>query len=146
MAKLPICEFEGKRLIMRLSLTLKADLSEIPPVVERVMSVVRSMQCAEARQDDIQVSLAEALANAVEHGCGQDSEKEVQLCVACDEKRGMLLVVRDPGEGFDPAEIPNPTVGKNLYLEGGRGIYLINQLMDEVEYEDGGTTIRLRAE
>jgi serine/threonine-protein kinase RsbW len=146
MEERPVCEFEGKRLIMQLSLTLRGEFGAIPPVVERVMGVVRSMQCAEGREEEIQVAMHEALANAVEHGCGCDPDREVQLCVACDETRGMLLVVRDPGEGFDPAEIPNPTQGHHIYSDRGRGIYLINQLMDDVQYLDGGTTIRMRAD
>ena len=54
-------------------------------------------------------------------------------------------VVRDPGPGFDPAQIPSPVVGQNLFSTGGRGIYLINQLMDEVRFERGGTEIHMVA-
>ena len=53
----------------------------------------------------------------------------------------MIIVVRDPGTGFDPAEIPSPLQGRRLYAESGRGIYLINELMDEVRFEEGGTEI-----
>jgi len=88
--------------------------------------------------------LHESLANAVVHGCAKDPDKKVQFVVACDEKRGMLIVVRDPGEGFEPASIPSPIVGKCLFSEHGRGIYLINQLMDEVRYERGGAEIYMR--
>jgi serine/threonine-protein kinase RsbW len=56
----------------------------------------------------------------------------------------MLIVVRDPGPGFDPASIPSPVTGQNLFSTGGRGIFLINQLMDEVRFEKGGTEIRMR--
>ena len=55
----------------------------------------------------------------------------------------MLIVVRDPGPGFDPSQIPSPIVGKGLFSTGGRGIYLINQLMDEVRFERGGTEIHM---
>jgi serine/threonine-protein kinase RsbW len=55
----------------------------------------------------------------------------------------MLIVVRNPGEGFDPDSIPNPTIGQNIYQSHGRGIFLINQLMDEVRFERGGTEIRM---
>jgi anti-sigma regulatory factor (Ser/Thr protein kinase) len=55
----------------------------------------------------------------------------------------MLIVVRDPGPGFDPDQIPSPIQGQNLYSTGGRGIYLINQLMDEVRFEKGGTEIHM---
>ena len=50
---------------------------------------------------------------------------------------------RDPGPGFDPRLIPSPVRGQNLFRHHGRGIYLINQLMDEVSFERGGTEIRM---
>jgi serine/threonine-protein kinase RsbW len=56
----------------------------------------------------------------------------------------MLIVVRDPGQGFDPAQIPSPITGQQLFSSHGRGIYLINQLMDEVRFERGGTEIHMR--
>ena len=56
----------------------------------------------------------------------------------------MLIIVRDPGEGFDPTNLPNPTTGQNIYATQGRGIFLINQLMDEVHFEQGGTEIHMR--
>jgi serine/threonine-protein kinase RsbW len=55
----------------------------------------------------------------------------------------MLIVVRDPGEGFNPEMIPSPVQGKNLYSNGGRGIYLINQLMDEVKFMKNGAEIHM---
>jgi len=68
----------------------------------------------------------------------------VQLSVACDVERGMLIVVRDPGPGFDPAQIPTPVAGEQLFSHHGRGIYLISQLMDDVQFGRGGTEIRMR--
>ena len=47
--------------------------------------------------------------------------------------------------GFDPSSIPSPIVGQNVFSHHGRGIYLINQLMDEVTFAHGGTEIRMRA-
>ena len=55
----------------------------------------------------------------------------------------MLIVVRDPGPGFDPDQVRSPVVGENVLFHHGRGIYLINQLMDHVEYGKGGTEIRM---
>ena len=52
----------------------------------------------------------------------------------------MILVVRDPGKGFDPKTIPSPLQGERVFAEHGRGIYLINQLMDN----DGGFQPRIR--
>ncbi len=68
----------------------------------------------------------------------------MQCCVACDDERGMLIIVRDPGSGFDPFAVPDPCNGENIYSNHGRGIYLINQLMDEVKFERNGTEIHMR--
>jgi len=138
------CEFVDEDLLVQVDLTLPGNAEAISPVVEKVMHVVTEMGCAAGREFEIELALREALANAVEHGSGHDPSKEIQCCVACDHARGMLIVVRDPGPGFDPASIPSPIMGQNLFSTGGRGIYLINQLMDEVRYEKGGTEIHMR--
>jgi serine/threonine-protein kinase RsbW len=49
--------------------------------------------------------------------------------------------VRDPGPGFDPSQVPSPVEGDCIYSSHGRGIYLINQLMDHVQFGRGGTEI-----
>ena len=53
-------------------------------------------------------------------------------------------MVRDPGPGFDPKSIPSPIQGREIYETHGRGIYLINLLMDEVRYEKNGAEIVMR--
>jgi serine/threonine-protein kinase RsbW len=143
--KLTRCDFNSSDLLVKLDLTLAGDVNAISPVVEKAMEVVTAMGCAAGKEFEIELALREALANAVEHGSGHDPAKEIQCCVACDHTRGMLIVVRDPGPGFDPAQIPSPVLGVNLFSTGGRGIYLINQLMDEVRFERGGTEIHMVA-
>jgi serine/threonine-protein kinase RsbW len=138
------CEFDGGNLLVKLDVTIPADINAVSPVIQRVMNVVREMGCAAGREFEVELALTEALANAIEHGSAHDPSKQIQCCVACDQTRGMLIVVRDPGPGFDPASIPSPVVGQNLFAIGGRGIYLINQLMDEVRFEKGGTEIHMR--
>jgi serine/threonine-protein kinase RsbW len=141
---LPLCEFDGQRLILRLDETIAADGKAVHRLIERIMAAVRSVGCAPGREDHVHLALDEALTNAVVHGCQGDATKSIQCCVACDDQRGVLIVVRDPGPGFDPASIPSPTVGENLYASHGRGIFLINQLSDEVRFEQGGTEIQIR--
>ena len=138
------CEFDDKRLLLKMRRSIPADVTLITPVVDGVMELVRGMGCATGKEFEVETALREALANAIVHGCGRDPKKEVEFVVACDEERGMLIVVRDPGPGFDPANIPSPIVGQNVFSDHGRGIYLISQLMDEVRFEKGGTEIHMR--
>ena len=140
----PRCEFESADLLVKVDLTLPGDVNAISPVVGKVMAIVTEMGCAGGREFEIELALREALANAIEHGSGHDPSKEIQCCVACDQARGMLIVVRDPGPGFDPEAVPSPLTAQNIYRHHGRGIYLINQLMDEVRFEKGGTEIHMR--
>lgn len=137
------CNFEADKLILQLRVTLTADKNAVDPLVQGVMQIVRQMQCALGKEDAIELALAEALANAVVHGCGSDPSKIIECDVACDEVRGMLIVVRDPGKGFDPAGLPNPVNGQHVFSDHGRGIYLINQLMDEVKFLKNGTEIHM---
>jgi serine/threonine-protein kinase RsbW len=137
------CDFRPEDLHTRVRTRVAGRLDALSPAVEHVMKEVRAMECSAGKEFEIETALREALANAIRHGCGNDATKTVEVCVACDESKGMLIVVRDPGPGFDPAAIPSPTLGLNLYRHHGRGIYLISQLMDEVSFDKGGTEIRM---
>jgi serine/threonine-protein kinase RsbW len=137
------CAFAAEKIDFKLSVTLAGDRDAVDPVVRSVMKVVRETKCATGNEDDIELALTEALANAVVHGAKSDPSKIIECDVACDAQHGILIVVRDPGPGFDPSSIANPCHGENIYSNHGRGIYLINQLMDEVRFHKNGTEIHM---
>lgn len=141
--RFPEHDFDPEKLDLRVRVTLAADRKSVDPVVAQIMEAVRDMKCVDGKEDAIELALHEALANAVVHGAKEDPSKIVECLVACDEQRGILIIVRDPGPGFDPQTIPSCTVGENLYSNHGRGIFLINQLMDEVKFHKNGTEIRM---
>jgi serine/threonine-protein kinase RsbW len=124
--------------------SLPADITAISPVVGWVMRLVSELEYASGKEFEIEMALREALANAVLHGCKADPGKKIECSVSGDRKDGIMIVVRDPGVGFDPSSIPSPTDDSNLHAEHGRGILLINKLMDEVHHENNGTVIRMR--
>ena len=137
-------EFDSDDLFVRLDMTVSGDVKAITPAVERILGIIRQMECAEGREFEVETAVREALANAIVHGCKEDSDKKVQVVVACEESRGVLIIVRDPGAGFDPASLPSPVVGEAVMEDHGRGIFLINRLMDEVKFERDGTEIWMR--
>jgi serine/threonine-protein kinase RsbW len=128
----------------RFDVILHADVAAISPVVSWVMRLVGELDYAKGKEFEIEMALREALANAILHGCKSDPEKKVECTVAADRERGILIVVRDPGQGFDPQSLPMPTDESSLVSDHGRGIYLINQLMDEVKHERNGSEIHMR--
>ncbi|MBV9669728.1 MAG: ATP-binding protein [Acidobacteriales bacterium] len=135
----------------KFTLTIPAKTSAITPVVEGVLETVRQMKAAEGREFELEMALREALANAIVHGCKNDETKHVQCSVACEPSGDVLMVIRDPGEGFDPASVPDCRDGENIKQTHGRGVYLINSLVDAAEIVTPqndpkmvGTEVRMR--
>lgn len=139
----PVFDFLADKLLFKLQVTLAADKAAVDSVVQRIMESIREKDCANGKEMAIELALSEALANAVVHGCKSDPSKTVECDVACDQNHSLLIVVRDPGKGFDPATIPSPVLGQNIYAGSGRGVYLITQLMDEVKFLKNGTEIHM---
>ena len=138
-ALLPYCS------TCQMDMVVPADPSAIGRVTDGVVRVLRdTAHMDETTEMAIELALQEALANAVRHGCKGDPGKQVQCCVSCDTSGEVLIVVRDPGEGFDVAAVPNPLDPENLLKGSGRGVYLINSLMDEVRFHDRGREVRMR--
>ncbi len=134
----------GHSVPLHFELRIVADIQAISPVVDKIMHLVSNLEYAHGKEFEIEMALREALANAILHGAKADASKKVECCVTGDEDRGIHIVVRDPGEGFDTSSLCSPTTEQNLFSDHGRGIYLINKLMDEVRYERNGAEIHMR--
>jgi anti-sigma regulatory factor (Ser/Thr protein kinase) len=135
---LPLCS------ACRLNVVIPAEPAAISKVVEGVMKVLRDMKSVRGKEFEVELSLREALANAIRHGCGDDPSKSIQCCVTCDDSGEVVIVVRDPGPGFDASAVADPRSGENLLRSHGRGIHLINEFMDEVRFAEDGREIRMR--
>ncbi len=117
------------------------DLHAIEDVVEYVAA--RCPSCHERARTEyvhFRVGLAEALSNAILYGNGRDPRKRVRLEVAVRERR-VTVKVTDQGDGFDPQSVPDPTIPENLEKIGGRGLFLMQELMDEVSFNDTGNSV-----
>ena len=127
-----------------INMVVPADPAAIVGVTDGVTQLLRSKAWPDDKAMDVELALQEALANAVRHGCGGDPAKRVQCCVTHDAAGEVVIVIRDPGPGFDAKAVPDPLAGDNVFKPSGRGIYLINRLMDEVRFTDEGREIRMR--
>ena len=89
---------------------------------------------------DIHVAFEEALRNAMVHGNESDPGKKVTIETEVDGD-SVIIAVEDEGPGFKPEDLPDPTQDENLLKEGGRGVYLMKHLMDELRYENDGRKV-----
>ncbi len=126
-----------------LILELPNDIRSIENAVEYVMSHC-STCCDYARRFNLnfRVGLTEALSNAMLYGNDSDPHKRVRVEVAIRVQE-VAVRVTDEGTGFDPSSVPDPTLPDNISKTGGRGIFLMKSLMDEVRFNDRGNSVTL---
>ena len=120
--------------------TLPTDLSAVNPFVEKI---AQNLQPLAVNSDDIfkiKLALEEALTNAMRHGNALDSSRYV--CVRIEaNSRAATIDIHDQGGGFDFQNVPDPTTSVR---PSGRGVYLMRQIMDEVEFYDQGSGIKMK--
>jgi len=128
---------------MQFDLSLRSEVSAISPFVDTLMPLIRKCRWVHGNEDDIEIALREALANAIVHGNHEDPGKQVYVSCRCGSGE-VSLVIRDEGQGYDIDEFPDPTAPENISSSHGRGIYLMKNLMDEVRFERGGAVVCMR--
>ena len=128
----------------RLTITIPADPTQISVVVDRVCRELEERQWRDEALMAIELALTEAVANAIHHGCGGDVTRLVECSVGCGERDEVMIVVRDPGSGFDPGAVPDPLDPSNAFKPSGRGIFLMQALMDQVLFVNGGREVQMR--
>ena len=112
--------------VLWVELSIRSVITAISPFVDKLMLLIKRCRCAPGSEIDVEVSLREALANAVVHGNHEDPDKRVYVVCRCTPDGEVSIVVRDEGEGFNSTELPNPTAAEQLTSTHGRGIYCLN--------------------
>lgn len=126
-----------------LDLNMPANSEAIATVVDAISQSLAQLNVPEQKRFEVALAVQEALANAVVHGCDNDPSKQVRCRLQADPQGRIVIIVTDPGPGFSPHLLSDPTQGDGRYADHGRGVYLIRQLMDEVHFEDKGNEIRM---
>ena len=126
-----------------LVLEIPTDVRSIEHAVDYVMERCRTCETYQKRLHlNFRVGLTEALTNAMLYGNEYDPSKRVRVEVTLEGGR-LEARVTDQGRGFDPSTIPDPTEPENILKSGGRGLFLMRQLLDEVSYNDQGNQVTL---
>jgi serine/threonine-protein kinase RsbW len=108
--------------------------------------VTERVRAAGANEDtvgEIELALTEALANVIEHGYQGDETQKIEVGFEVEAAR-LRVSVRDWGRQADPAAFESRDLDDPG--EGGYGVFLMEQLMDDVSREpqpDGGTLLIL---
>jgi len=131
--------------LAHLNLVLASEFSSLEVIIDSIEAFLQKH--LERVDDDFRYRLlmlaSEATTNAIEHGNRLDPEKKVTFdmclfhdCVEC--------CVGDEGDGFQRDAVDNPLLDENLLHDGGRGLFLLETMADEISYDDGGCRVHMR--
>jgi len=115
----------------------------VAPMIERVLAAVSGAGLSQEQCDNLAVAVAEALSNAALHGNKLAPRRVVRVTVEVPAGGGAVVEVTDSGLGFDSAKVSDPTDPSRVLMPGGRGVFLMNRLVDHLEYNPAGNTVRL---
>lgn len=122
---------------------------EIPSLTENIRMIESFIDNAKEKyhlNDDIygniMIAVTEAVNNAIKHGNQNNSAKNVALSLSFDDNL-IKFKVEDEGNGFEYENLPDPTAPENLEKPGGRGIFLMKHLADEVAFYNKGKVVEL---
>ncbi|MCH7414586.1 ATP-binding protein [Belliella sp. R4-6] len=129
---------------------MKSIKISIPSLIENIKIIESFIDNAREKfhiDDDIygniMISVTECVSNAILHGNKGDASKKVDLELHFDEEE-IKFIVKDQGEGFNYDELKDPTAPENLEKAGGRGIFIMKHLSDDVSFDDDGRVTTLK--
>jgi len=122
---------------------LPADPDQCAPLIAEILNALQQHGWSVNDKFSIQMAMEEAVMNAIKHGNGCDPTKMVDINLGFDAQT-FEATITDCGCGFDPEKVPDPTADENLGRTCGRGVMLMKNFVDSVEYNELGNQVRLK--
>lgn len=124
-------------------LILNSDLNNVSAVQPFVEKATKNININQDTFGNILVSLTEAVNNAIRHGNHCEQCKQVKIDLQ-KKKHNLIFRVSDEGNGFDYQNVPNPLSPENLEKVGGRGVFLMRALSDDINFRNNGSTVEMK--
>lgn len=125
---------------IRKQLTVKSNVDALSEVESVVDQMHENGHIPSEHYGNVMVATTEAFLNAVNHGNAEDDSKHIRIDIEMEEAK-CQITISDEGHGFDYENIPDPTSPENLEKVSGRGLFIIKNLADELEFERNGATM-----
>jgi serine/threonine-protein kinase RsbW len=114
-------------------LILSSNQSELEKVEILTTRISKKASLTEEKSDNLAIAITELVNNAILHGNKSQPDKKVFIKVSY-HKKYVKISVKDEGNGFDHAKLADPRDPENLWKDSGRGIFLVRNLVDKVEF------------
>jgi len=124
------------------SIEIGSDLKYLTEVEVLIDTVCEDLNLKEDRYGNILIAVTEAVNNAITHGNKNNENKKVKVDVKTGDDK-IVFIIADEGTGFDYNNLPDPTAPENLEKPDGRGIFLMKNLSDEVNFDLNGSKVSI---
>lgn len=129
---------------MKTSLNLASSSDSLTIVEKKIDEITKESKVNEDLYGNLLIAVTEGVNNAIHHGNKSNPEKNVQIDIEINEENQLVFSIKDEGEGFNPDALPDPTDPANIEKPHGRGVFLMQQLSDEIEFEEEGRQVILK--
>lgn len=129
--------------LMVKNIVLNSRSDEIHRVEAFIDDIRNELSFKEDVYGNVMVAVTEAVNNCIFHGNKEDASKRVFLDVDMENQYRLVIRVKDEGAGFDPNALPDPTAPQNIENIGGRGVFLMSHLSDELSFLDDGRIVEM---
>ncbi len=127
---------------MEKKLNIPSKIENLRIVEKAVDEISNDYQLNSELYGNVLIATIEAANNAILHGNKLDENKNVDIYFRVEENK-LKIIVKDQGEGFDYANIPDPTSPENIEKINGRGVFLMEKLSDEIFFFENGSRVEL---
>ena len=127
---------------MNKKLVIQSKIENVSLVENLIDEVAVELSIISDLYGNVLISTIEAVTNAIVHGNNNDPKKNVTIEVIKDDKK-LTIIVEDEGNGFDLNTVPDPTKPDYIEKPDGRGIFLMRNLTDDMEFEKNGAIVKL---
>jgi len=116
------------------TIVIPSDTHYLSKVDTLCTKIVKNAGLNESDGDDVAIAVTELVNNAIKHGNKYDKNKKVLIKFIVESNK-IIAIITDSGIGFNPKEVRNPLDPENIMKESGRGLFLIKELMDTLDYK-----------
>jgi serine/threonine-protein kinase RsbW len=124
-------------------LVITSETDQIIQVERLIEEVKDDLEFRDDVYGNVMVATTEAVNNSIIHGNRLDAKKRVFIRFETINPYRLMIKVVDEGVGFSPEQLADPTAPENLENPGGRGVFLMTHLCDEIKFEDQGRVVQM---
>ncbi|MEL6627425.1 MAG: ATP-binding protein [Bacteroidota bacterium] len=133
---------DTKNLLFK-QISLDSDPNVVHTVESLIDEIRNQLDFKEDVYGNVMIAVTEAVNNGIIHGNKMDQSKQIHIDIEKKNDFRLLVRVRDEGEGFDHTTLKDPTAPENLENIGGRGVFLMTHLADELNFSDEGRVVEM---